>query len=145
MSESNIELIIHKDIEAPVEQVFKAWTQPELMKRWFAPGDMTVPHAAVDLRVGGSYEVHMHDPKENSDHIVSGTYEEIIDNQKLVFNWMWKDGVDRTQVTIEFQSQGDNKTQVTLTHRGFSQQEFADKHHMGWQGCVDSLQTFLLQ
>ncbi len=144
MSNSPIELSINKEIAAPVEAVFQAWTQPELMKQWFAPGAMTVPNAEVDLTVGGNYLVHMHDAEENSDHIVSGTYEEIIPNEKIVFNWMWKDGVDRTQVIIELQAKGENHTLLTLTHRGFSQQEFADKHTMGWHGCLASLESHLI-
>lgn len=146
MSDATIELVINKEINAPVEHVFQAWTQPELMKQWFAPGDvMTVTNAEVDLKVGGSYLIHMHDPEEKADHIVSGTYEEIIPNKKIVFNWMWKDGIDRTQVTIELQERGANETLLTLSHRGFSQQEFADKHNMGWNGCLANLAKYLTQ
>lgn len=146
MNDSVIELIINKDINAPVENVFQAWTQPELMKQWFAPGDvMKVANAEVDLKVGGTYLIHMHDPDENADHIVSGTYEEIIPNKKIVFNWMWKEGVDRTQVTIEFQALNEGETRLTLIHRGFSQQEFADKHNMGWNGCLANLEKYLTQ
>lgn len=145
MTETEIKLMINKEILAPVEQVYSAWTNPSTMKQWFAPGAMTVPNADVDLRVGGTYSIQMHDPESGNDHIVSGEYEEIVPNQKLVFNWMWKDGVDRTQVTVEFRPQGSDKTLVTLTHRGFSQQEFADKHNEGWNGCLVSLSTYFSQ
>lgn len=143
MMDSNIELIITKAIKAPVDAVFKAWTMPELMQQWFAPGDMTVKETRADLKVGGEYLVHMYDHDEMGDHIVSGTYEEIIPNEKLVFNWMWQGGVDRTQVAIEFQAKGDDETLITLTHRGFSQQDFADKHNEGWNGCLANLDTYL--
>ena len=143
MNESEIKVVISKTINAPVEQVFDAWTQPDVIKQWFAPGEkMTVPETRVDLKVDGEYLIHMHDPDSNTDHIVSGTYEEIIPNEKLVFNWMWKEGVDRTQVTVNFSSLKNNQTQVTLTHRGFSQQEFADKHNQGWGGCLSNLESF---
>ena len=136
----NIEIILSKEINAPVESVFNAWTQPELIKQWFAPGSvMTVPNARVDLKTGGEYEFHMHNPESNEDFIVAGTYEEISENKKLVFNWKWRDGVDCSQVTIEFKDLG-NRTELTLTHRGFSQQEFADKHHQGWMGCLHNLE-----
>ena len=65
----------------------------------------------------------------------------IVPNEKIVFNWMWKDGVDKTQVTLEFQAKGEEQTLLTLTHRGFSQQEFADKHPMGWNGCLSNLEN----
>ncbi|MDH3377517.1 MAG: SRPBCC domain-containing protein [Gammaproteobacteria bacterium] len=144
MSEPEIKLVINKEINAPVEAVYTAWTDPETMKKWFAPGDnMTVPEANVDLRVGGAYLIHMHDADAGSDHIVSGEYEEIVPNEKLVFNWMWKDGIDRTQVTVEMRAQGSTSTLLTLTHRGFSQQEFADKHNEGWGGCLANLSSHL--
>ena len=135
-----VELTITKEINASVETVFNAWTQPETIKQWFAPDDtMTVPNTRVDLVEGGEYMIHLHDSNASKDYIVSGTYEEIKINEKLVFNWMWKDGVDRTQVTLEFQEKDANTTLLTLSHRGFSQQEFADKHNEGWQACLESL------
>ena len=142
MDSNEIKLVINRQIRAPVEKVYAAWTNPELMKQWFAPDDMTVPDAQADARRGGSFMVHMHDPVEGSDHIVSGDYEEVVPNEKLVFSWMWKDGVDRTQVTVELRPKGENETLLTLTHRGFSRQEFADKHHEGWGGCLVNLGRF---
>ncbi len=146
MNSSEIKLVLQKEINAPVETVFDAWTKPELIRQWFAPGSvMRVENAEVDKQVGGNYLIHMHDPEEKSDHIVSGTYEEIVENEKLVFNWKWKDGVDRTQVTVEFSAVDSDKTTVTLTHKGFSQQEFADKHNQGWNGCLANLEKFSIE
>ena len=140
MDDSEIKLVINKSIQAPVDKVFAAWTNPETIKQWFGPGGgMTVPNVEMDLRTGGAYLIHLHDPDSGSDHIVSGEYEEVVPNEKLVFNWKWKDGVDRTQVTIELRPEDSGGTLLTLTHRGFSQQEFADKHNEGWSGCLESL------
>ena len=143
MDQSEIKLVINKQIQAPVDKVYAAWTNPALIRQWFAPGEMTVPNAEADVRAGGAYLIHMHDGDAGSDHILSGEYEEVVLNQKLVFNWKWKDGVDRTQVTVELRPQGDNETLLTLTHRGFSQQEFADKHNEGWGSCLANLVKFL--
>ena len=143
MNDSAIKVVINKQINGPVEKVFQAWTDPELIKQWFGPDpSMTVPDAKVNLTVGGEYLIHMRNPDTEADHIVGGTYEIIIPNEKLVFNWKWKDGVERTQVTVEFHPQEDNKTLVTLTHRGFSEQEFADKHNQGWSGCFTCLEQY---
>lgn len=138
MNDSEIKLVLTKDVQVPVEAVFSAWTDPTQMKQWFAPGNMEVPNVEVDLRAGGTYLVHMRDPDSGSDYIVFGQYHEIVPNERLVFDWMWKDGVDRTMVTVEFEPR-DAGTLVTLTHRGFSQQEFADKHTEGWAGCLDNM------
>lgn len=140
MNDANaIKVVITKDIAAPVSRVFSAWTEPKMIQQWFAPGHLQVDQTGVDLRVGGEYMIHIHDPEKNEDHIVSGTYEEIVENEVLVFNWMWKDGVDRTRVKIEFEAQEANKTRITLTHTGFSQQEYADHHTQGWGACLEKL------
>ena len=83
MNDSEIKLVINKNINASVEKVYEAWTDPALIKKWFGPGGMTVPNAETDLEVGGEYLIHMHDADAESDHIVSGQYQEIIANEKL--------------------------------------------------------------
>jgi uncharacterized protein YndB with AHSA1/START domain len=52
-------LVIKRRFDASVEQVYAAWTDAAQMKRWFAPGAMTVPEAEADVRVGGRYRVRM--------------------------------------------------------------------------------------
>ncbi len=58
-------LILTRIIDAPREKVFKAWTDPTLMKQWFAPLPWTTPHVEVDLRPGGSNLVVMRGPDGN--------------------------------------------------------------------------------
>ena len=140
MTKSEIKLVINKQINAPVEKVFQAWTNPDMIKQWFGPSpEMTAHKAEVDLNVGGEYLIHIKSPEDNSNHNVGGQYEQIIPNKKLVFNWKWEDGQERTQVTVDFHDEENNKTLITLTHRGFSEQEFADKHNLGWSGCLANL------
>ena len=69
---SETTLSISKTINAPRELVFKAWTEPESLSRWWGAGPgFTTPIAEVDLRVGG-------------------TYKEIVSGEKLVYTWEWK-------------------------------------------------------
>jgi uncharacterized protein YndB with AHSA1/START domain len=141
MNTSEIKVVLNKEIEAPVAKVFQAWTRPELIMKWFAPGSvMTVPSAEVSLKAGGEYLIHMYNPETKEDHIVGGCYKEVIQDEKLVFSWKWKEGTDTTWVTIDLQENGPGKTMLTLTHAGFSQQEFAQKHTMGWNGCLANLE-----
>jgi uncharacterized protein YndB with AHSA1/START domain len=48
------DLVVTRLINAPRAKLFQAWTQPELLKRWFAPAPVTTPVVEVDLRVGGA-------------------------------------------------------------------------------------------
>jgi uncharacterized protein YndB with AHSA1/START domain len=131
-------LVIKRTFAASAERVFAAWTRPELLKQWMGPGPVTVSEAEVDLSVGGAYRLVMHDPKGDT-HIPSGTYEEIVPNEKLVFNWTWANVEEVTRVTVELREIGDNETELTLTHTGFAEKEARDHHEEGWNGCLDKL------
>ena len=131
-------LVIKRTFAASAERVFAAWTQPELLKQWMGPGPVTVSEAEVDLSVGGAYQLVMNDPKGDT-HIPSGSYEEIVPNEKLVFNWTWANVEEVTRVTVELREIGDNETELTLTHTGFAEKEARDHHEEGWNGCLDKL------
>lgn len=130
-------LRLTKFIKAPRARVFEAWTQPEVMKLWFAPGAMIVPLAETDVRVGGNYRLQMQDGAKL--HTTSGAYREIVPNEKLVFTWGW-DVPERQEslVTVEFRDK-DGGTEVTLTHERFANAEQTKEHTKGWIGCLDNL------
>src|SRR2546422_7814419 len=77
---------LQRTFQAPREKVFQAWTRPEDLKRWSAPGDLTTPVAEVDLRVGGRYRIDMRAP-DGTLHRVTGTYREVDPPNRLVYTW----------------------------------------------------------
>jgi uncharacterized protein YndB with AHSA1/START domain len=119
------------------EQLFKAWTTPEELKRWHAPDPMTVPLVEVDLRVGGSYRIHMREPGGQEYH-VSGTYRVVEPPRKLVYTWKWDHEDTATQVTLEFKPQG-NGTELVLTHEGFASEDSQARHEHGWTSIFERL------
>ncbi len=56
------ELVIERMFDAPREKVYRAWTEPMLVKQWFAPLPWTTSGAALDVRPGGRNEIVMRDP-----------------------------------------------------------------------------------
>ena len=135
-------LVLKRTFEAPVERVYAAWTKPEMMRRWFAPGDMTVPAAEADVRVGGRYRIQM----QGGDcefNVTGGTYREVVPNRRLVFTWQWEGTDLETVVTVEFRSVAPNATELTLTHEGFDDEATRDKHAEGWDGCLANLARFV--
>jgi len=132
------QLTMEQQFNAPVARLFDAWCKVEIMKSWFAPGDMTVPHAEADLRVGGQYTIVMQQ-QSGEQHIVSGHYQEIVKNQKLVFSWQWKDSPNITQVSINFKAIDETHSALELTHSEFQEREACDKHQEGWNGCLANL------
>ena len=127
-------------ISAPRENVFKWWTDPAEIKRWWSPADFTTPVAEVDLRVGGTYRIGMKSP-DGEVLFVSGTYREIQPPSKFVFTWAWdEDGTPghESLVTVEFIARG-NATEVVFSHEDLLDAESRDKHAHGWAGCFDKL------
>ena len=142
---SKITLDLTRTFDTPREEVFRAWTEPEALKQWFAPSDaFSTPVAEVDLRVGGNYRIGMKPPDKDDLYIVGGTYQEIQPPEKLVFTLSWEQGVDvgETLVTVEFRDLGDS-TEVVLSHERFPTEESRDKHAEGWNGCLERLEKIL--
>ena len=135
-----LKLQVKRHIKASRAELFDAWTRPELMKKWYTPGPMTVITATSDLRIGGAYRVEMQEGPETI-YVATGIYKQIVPNQLLSFTWEpdWMTGPDhQTIVTVEF-NEADGGTEVLLTHEGFATAETAGKHDQGWQGCLANL------
>jgi uncharacterized protein YndB with AHSA1/START domain len=144
-TESGITLVVRRTIKAPREKVFRAWTEPEELKKWFGPEGMECTSAEMDLRVGGSYRISIQDDKGET-HDVGGVYREIRPPERLTFTWKWENmpelaGVE-TLVTLEFAAKG-NETELTLTHEHFPSEKARDEHTGGWSTTFDCLEKFL--
>lgn len=146
---SERELVLSRIINAPREKVYRAWTEPELLKQWFAPLPYTTPVAELDVRPGGSCLVVMRDPQGN-DMSNPGIYLEVVKNERLVFTdaytkaWEPSDKPFMTAI-ITFEDAGGGKTKYTATVRHWSvaDREAHEKmgFHEGWGICTDQLEA----
>ena len=134
------QLKMEQQFNVPKEELYDAWCQVDTIKRWFAPGDMSVPEAEADVRVGGRYRVVMEE-SDGSQHIVGGEYQEVIENEKLVFDWRWEGSEVTTRVSLIFTTLNPNRSSLELVHVDFQDQESCDHHQQGWQGCLDNLRA----
>ncbi|MEC5323994.1 SRPBCC family protein [Aurantimonas sp. A3-2-R12] len=141
------QLVLTRLIDAPRDKVYRAWTEPELLTRWFAPKPWTTPRAELDVRPGGSSLVTMRSP-EGKDYPNPGVYLEVVKNERLVFTdaytsaWVPSDKPFMT-VTLTFEDE-DGKTRYTATARHWSA---ADRKaheemgfHEGWGQCAQQLE-----
>src|SRR3954463_6229809 len=81
---SDRELVLTRLIDAPREKLFRAWTEPALMKQWFTPAPWTTPHVETDVRPGGSSLIVMRGP-DGTEFPNRGVYLEVVPNERLVF------------------------------------------------------------
>ncbi len=130
-----------KMIKANRQTVFEAWTNRELIKTWFAPGQLTSPSSEIDLRVGGSFRVNMEGPMRGQQTTgnVSGEYQKIIPNELLVFTFRgtWENVPDST-VTVEFKDAAGG-TEIRLTHEGIIDGQGGEGKRQGWESSLEKL------
>ena len=141
-TETTSRLSITRVINADRERVFRAWTEPEQIKKWSCPETVTLVDATADLRVGGQYSLSMKIDDETT-LVASGTYREIESPSRLVYTWDWDHGdhaVGETLVTVEFKELGE-ATEVVLTHDLFPSAEARDGHEQGWGSCLNQLEN----
>jgi len=94
------------------------------------------------VRVGGHYAVTFH-TEDGEEHHVSGTYTEVIPNEKLAFTWAWRTMPERESfLTVVITPDGDG-SMLTLIHEQFFDEEARDRHRVGWTGCLDKLERFV--
>ena len=129
------ELRIVRTIDAPIEDVFAAWTDPAIMARWFFAGEGWTVDVQADVRVGGAFSLLMHGKTEN--FLCSGFYREITPPRRLVFTWTSYAATD-TLVTLLLRDV-DGKTELTLTHEGLVEAAVRQTHADGWGGCLANL------
>ena len=133
---------------APRERVFEAWTDPALLRRWWAAlQGWETSLAEVELRPQGRYRLSMSDGERN--YTVVGEYVEVRAPERLAYTWTWEGepeemrGSERTLVEVDFLVHGGG-TEVVLTHSGFAGDRIRDLHGEGWGGCLDNLESRVL-
>jgi uncharacterized protein YndB with AHSA1/START domain len=137
-------LRLQRTYAAPPEAVFDAWTDPEVLRRWWAAGPgWTTPEAQVDLRPGGRYRLSMGNPETGDVHTVFGEYTEVERPRRLAYTWQWEgDSADSPSagslVEVEFVAEGDGTT-VLLAHTGIRTEDSRARHEHGWIACLDNL------
>lgn len=143
---SDRDLMLTRIIDAPPEKVFKAWTEPELLKQWFAPLPWTTPVVEIDLRPGGASLIVMRSPDGN-DMPNRGVYLEVVKNKRLVFTNAYTKAWEPSEkpfmtVILTFEDQGEKTNYTALVrHWTIADKETHEKmgFHQGWGLCADQL------
>ncbi len=136
-------LRLSRRFKAPREAVFRAFTDPVALAKWFGPEGVSVGNVKVDLRPGGAYSMSFNQADGQSRGL-SGVYREISPPERLVMTWVWDhDGLAgiETLVTLEFAAAG-AETELTVIHEKLPSQNALDLHNQGWTSsfkCLDQV------
>ena len=147
------ELVITRVFDAKRDQVWKAWTEPEICKKWWGPKDFTCPVCKIDLKVGGKYLNCMRSP-DGKDYWSTGRYKEIVLMEKLSFTDSFADengnvvqaahyGMNpefplEMLVTVTFEDEC-KKTKMILRHAGMPGGADREGAEQGWNQSFDKL------
>ena len=141
------ELVLTRVIDAPAAALYRCWTEPELLKQWFAPAPFTTPVAELDVRPGGASLIVMKSP-DGDEMPNRGVYLEVVPGRRLVFTdsfvsaWQPSEHPFMT-VELSFDDLGGGKARYTarVRHPTLADRE---RHaqmgfHQGWGLCADQL------
>jgi uncharacterized protein YndB with AHSA1/START domain len=135
-------LTMTRVVNAPLDRVWRAWTNPTELKQWYAPEHMTTPVVEIDLREGGAYRVSM--KGDEGEHVASGVFKKVTAPRTLVFSWRWEGSpAPETTVTVELKELSETTTEITLRHEGFGDEESRARHTEGWESTMNKLEKYL--
>jgi uncharacterized protein YndB with AHSA1/START domain len=156
------DIVITRNFDAPVSEVWKAWTDPKRVVLWWGPKFYSSCDSKIDLREGGRFVFCMRSPKEegSKEMYTSGVYSKIVPMALLEFGQALsdKDGnpIDPAQLnmpadfpkeirtTLAFKSIGD-KTELTVTEYDWKTGQMRDYSEMGMKQCLDKLDSVLVK
>ncbi len=150
-------VVIERTFDAPVELVWRMWTDPDHFKAWYGPTGATIPEANMDVRVGGKRLVAMEVQAPNGPMRMwfTGEYREIVENERLVYTESMSDEhgnvlspsdmrmppghPEVTEITVELR-EVDGKTEMVMTHAGVPQDS---PGAAGWNMAFDKLAAYV--
>jgi uncharacterized protein YndB with AHSA1/START domain len=145
---SDRELVLARIIDAPRENVYRCWTEPELVTQWFAPKPWTTPRAEMDVRTGGSSLVVMAGPDGN-EFPNPGVFLEVLPGKKIVLTDGYTKAWEPSEkpfmtVVLTFEDEGEGRTRYVarVAHWSVADREAHEKmgFHEGWGQCADQLE-----
>jgi uncharacterized protein YndB with AHSA1/START domain len=142
MQKENVTITIEKIIKAPIQEVWRAWTDPSVVMQWFGSDpNGKVKNARLDVRQGGSFEVTFQDG-DLTEHTCYGTYIEVKEDSALTFSWTWKSEPGVTSFIDLNLTSIDQQTSMLFKHSGVGTAS-AHNYEKGWADTFLKLERVL--
>ena len=155
------DIVITRVFDAPVEQVWQAWVEPELVMQWWGPEGFTSPSAEMDFREGGVSLVCMRSPKElgGQDLYNTWTYSRIVPHESIEFISRFSDEngatIDPAEIgmpldmpqkvrsLVTFKDLGGGRTELVVTEHDWTVGQMMELSRMGMEQCLDKMAAML--
>lgn len=140
------ELMLTRLIDAPPEKLYKAWTEPALLKQWFCPKPWTMASAELDVRAGGTSIIVMRSP-DGQEFPNQGIYLEVVPNERLVFTdaytctWEPSEKPFMTGIVTFAPEAGKTRYTARVLHWSAADRKTHEEmgFHEGWGKATDQL------
>ena len=138
----NAQVQVSRSFPVSKERLYKAWTEPEELKKWWKPMGKTLKAVENDIREGGQVRYSFEDGLE-----ISGEYKQVDAGSKLVYSWIWQIPQATLHngdylLTVAFNEEGEQSS-LSVTQENFAQEHAIKPHEEGWQEALDALQHHL--
>ena len=145
---TDLQFTITRVFDAPREAVFRAWTEPEQLARWFGPKGVSTPlrGISIDPRPGGAWHLVMVADADDAEYPANFVFREVVEPERLVFISSLLSDPDtpdeRAVVTVTFADLG-GATEMTFHARGFTAAEAEAGIEPGWGSSFNRLADHL--
>ena len=138
-----LEILLTREFDAPIELVFDVLTKPAHVRQWFAPFEDKVTVCSIDLRVGGAYHQVFVTP-DGVECSFRGTYLEVESPTRIVETWMFEGwpGVEAIETVELHETDGVTTMTLKLTFRDRADRDHLDKTD-GFEDTSDKMADYL--
>jgi len=140
------EITVVRVIDAPREEVWKAWTEPHQLARWWGPRGWSTPgeNVTIDVRPGGIMRVTSLSDEDGAEMTTTGVFREVIEPERLAFEEAsedaWHEGAESV---VTFADLGDGRTEMVLRSTIHTTDEMRVHAEAGMTSAVDRLAELL--
>lgn len=140
-------VVASRQFSATVAEVYEAWTEPEIMRRWLTPGPNIIVHVEAHAVVGGALLIRSQSP-DGTIHVINGMYRELMPGRRIAMTWSYTGpfalicGME-TLIEIDLRADSPERTTMVFTQSRFTSSEAAAAYEGDWPSCFDKLSTVL--
>lgn len=136
---------VSKDFDVPVEELYHAWISQDALKQWWSPMGKKLTDVQNEVKEGGKIKYTAED--NESPLVIKGEYEEVKENEKLVYTWDFNFSNDAFEeshfrLTIKFQEQGEG-SRLEVKQENLQDHEAVTVHKKGWEKELENLKEYL--